>query len=775
MVSIAIDRLDGLSSSTAVKGPCRVATTANIALSGEQTIDGVAVVDGDRVLVKNQTDSSQNGVYVADTGAWARAKDFSRNRDVKKGSLVYVHSGTVGAGLYYQATADSVTIDTSSIVFTRVASSDMGFTPAGDIAATTVQTAIEELDDEKLPGTKVETFADLAALNGANLADGGVIWLSGYDTPNDGGEGTWIVDKTNNVGGVFGAQTSLVAGSSYTINGSASGGRISTVPLVGTTGSGGTCDLYFFEGALIDAVITNPGSGYSGTITATIAGHTSVDTGSGASVAFTQNDLGMAVNSADGVAVFRRSTDITDKVLATWFGVKTSNTASVNVTRIQAACDACERENRLTVHFPSARYVGAKYQINSTIYTGFAVGISGDGRATFGSGNDNVSVIEMTAAGNTDIWRPRCIQASGIYRSGFLRFTGIALIFEKAATVGYGWNFVAKGATRTDDTYASNVIGDMLFDDCMCRWSPDGDVSFRRGISAPGLVRGFLSEFSGGYSWDIRIQNTSRVLRFENCGCDGAQAGAFARVDFEASGNVISFENIAAEARSDSPIRGATTGYTYAQPFMIEVVADASSATSNRVYIANSTYSNGYTDAVNTALVAITGTDSTHAPEIVVDQCAANLSTDASYKGLFLNAITSERVKSSFSNASYNRTSRDLTAAGKYLSAGSILPLAVAQNAAGTVAMDSASVTSAVLISDGVASFAIIALKVGSGNFTAIMSQSGTLFEVTTGVLTGTTGTNGKYTVSTHTDGYIYIEQRVTTSRTFKITPLMLV
>lgn len=55
MTSIQIDRTDGLSSSVAIKGPCRVATTANVTLSGEQTIDGVAVVTDDRVLVKDQT------------------------------------------------------------------------------------------------------------------------------------------------------------------------------------------------------------------------------------------------------------------------------------------------------------------------------------------------------------------------------------------------------------------------------------------------------------------------------------------------------------------------------------------------------------------------------------------------------------------------------------------------------------------------------------------------------------------------------------------------
>ena len=49
------DRRQGLTTAVAVKAPCRVATTANITLSGTQTVDGVALAVRDRVLVKNQT------------------------------------------------------------------------------------------------------------------------------------------------------------------------------------------------------------------------------------------------------------------------------------------------------------------------------------------------------------------------------------------------------------------------------------------------------------------------------------------------------------------------------------------------------------------------------------------------------------------------------------------------------------------------------------------------------------------------------------------------
>lgn len=120
MTSIQIDIKDGLSSSTAIKGPCRVATTANITLVGEQTIDGVAVVTDDRVLVKNQTTASENGIYIADTGNWRRSKDFNKTKDVKTGTMVNVTSGTVGAGQWQISTTGDITIGTTNIAFAQV-------------------------------------------------------------------------------------------------------------------------------------------------------------------------------------------------------------------------------------------------------------------------------------------------------------------------------------------------------------------------------------------------------------------------------------------------------------------------------------------------------------------------------------------------------------------------------------------------------------------------------------------------------------------------------
>lgn len=118
MASIIIDRRDGLNSAAAIKGPCRVATTANITLSGLQTIDGVALAEGDRVLVKNQTDARDNGIRIASTGNWERSADFRNSRDIVTGTQIYVTHGTVSAERWYGVTtANPISVGTSNLTF----------------------------------------------------------------------------------------------------------------------------------------------------------------------------------------------------------------------------------------------------------------------------------------------------------------------------------------------------------------------------------------------------------------------------------------------------------------------------------------------------------------------------------------------------------------------------------------------------------------------------------------------------------------------------------
>src|SRR5215470_19283684 len=90
------------------KAPVRVATTGantNLTAGGLLTIDGVVLAAGDRVLVKDQTDATANGLYNAATGPWTRTIDAANNSQWARGTLVNVTAGTANVGRTYQLTS----------------------------------------------------------------------------------------------------------------------------------------------------------------------------------------------------------------------------------------------------------------------------------------------------------------------------------------------------------------------------------------------------------------------------------------------------------------------------------------------------------------------------------------------------------------------------------------------------------------------------------------------------------------------------------------------
>jgi len=115
----------GLSAKEAV----RAATIANITLTGAQTIDGVAVVAGDRVLVKAQTNGFDNGIYVASATAWARSADANISTEVRAGMFCFVTEGTVNADSgWVMATDGAVILGTTVLSFVQ-------FSGAGQLIA----------------------------------------------------------------------------------------------------------------------------------------------------------------------------------------------------------------------------------------------------------------------------------------------------------------------------------------------------------------------------------------------------------------------------------------------------------------------------------------------------------------------------------------------------------------------------------------------------------------------------------------------------------------
>jgi len=130
--------VDAVKQALDVKDSVRLASTANVSLTDGSSgleagdaIDGVTLVAGDRVLLKNQTDASKNGIYVAvaSGGNPARSTDANTSSEVTAGMFVFVTEGTTNADNgFVLTTNDTITLDTTDLTYTQ-------FSGAGQVVA----------------------------------------------------------------------------------------------------------------------------------------------------------------------------------------------------------------------------------------------------------------------------------------------------------------------------------------------------------------------------------------------------------------------------------------------------------------------------------------------------------------------------------------------------------------------------------------------------------------------------------------------------------------
>lgn len=174
----------------AYKAPARLATTgANIVLSGLQTIDGVALAAADRVLVKDQTDATTNGLYNASSGPWTRTVDANGNEDFAQGMQVLVAQGSANAGQVFElSSAPPITLGATNLVWAaaiRTLTIGTGLTVVGgtlQLAPPTAATLggvesiaavphqwLNSIDTSGVPHTAQPAVTDLAAIAGSTL------------------------------------------------------------------------------------------------------------------------------------------------------------------------------------------------------------------------------------------------------------------------------------------------------------------------------------------------------------------------------------------------------------------------------------------------------------------------------------------------------------------------------------------------------------------------------------------------------------------------------
>ena len=155
--------VDSVAQGLHLKNSCKVATTANITLSNQQTIDGISVSADDRVLVKDQSTGSENGIYLCvDGGSWTRTTDMTTGLKANS-DFTFVSQGTVNGNHGFVCTNDdsSDTIGTHALTFTQ-------FSGAGQITAgggleksgNTLSLDINNLSQETITSGDFIAFSD---------------------------------------------------------------------------------------------------------------------------------------------------------------------------------------------------------------------------------------------------------------------------------------------------------------------------------------------------------------------------------------------------------------------------------------------------------------------------------------------------------------------------------------------------------------------------------------------------------------------------------------
>jgi hypothetical protein len=360
--------VDSIAQGLNPKQAVKCATTANIMLSGLQTIDTYITLAGDRVLVKNQGTSSENGIYIAGSSAWTRATDMDVWSEVPGAYTVILNgsqaqtgwvctasdTGTIGItampwvqfsgnGTYYAGTGLSLSANTFSITNTGVTAATKGSASKTVTATVNAQGQLTSLTDQDIAiaGTQITsglvspTYGGTGVNNGANT----LTWNASYtlnQSVSSGAAPTFLGTNFSSI------PNAALTNSSVTVNGTtialgASGTITAVNPNALTLGTGLSGTSYDGSAAVTAAIANTGVTANSYTIlNATVnaqgqltAASSAATTGSGSVVLATAPTLsGPAIDGANPYIKFLNGSTVTVQAGRMWYN---GNTGSWNL------------------------------------------------------------------------------------------------------------------------------------------------------------------------------------------------------------------------------------------------------------------------------------------------------------------------------------------------------------------------------------------------------------------------------------------------------------
>lgn len=250
------------------KTEVKLATTVNITLSGAQTIDGISAIVGDRVLVKNQTTQSENGIYVVSATTWTRATDSDSALELT-GSYCFVSQGSTQSDTGWYMNSDSVVLGTTSIVWIQFTGTG-AYAPISHVGTNgTSHAAVTQsvngfmLSTDKL---KLDSATNINTANTIVMRDSSGNFTAGLITGTSFNSITGLSSTTPLVAGTATIGTSTTTARAdhvhpvqTTISGSA-GSVVASEVLKFDTGTTEGTDLYTFNGSTAKTIDIKAGT-----------------------------------------------------------------------------------------------------------------------------------------------------------------------------------------------------------------------------------------------------------------------------------------------------------------------------------------------------------------------------------------------------------------------------------------------------------------------------------------------------------------------------------